>query len=296
MELAKHHSKRLNWFADNVGNHERWPNPFDGEKLPILTRAKGIYKPAGIDYALSIRLSASAYANTGPDYFPDGSWRVIYHQEVRSREKNPATYATNAGLLKCSRDQVPIGVVKQHRDQSQNSYVVIGLGFVTDYDGGFFVIEGPAARVGGSHPVTSLNELRPEDVLNDDRERLVAEVLRRRGQGKFRRLLLDAYDARCAVTACKLTSLLEAAHILPHRGTSSNQVQNGILLRADVHTLFDLGLLMIDPNGFLVGLDERLLSDPYYRQFNGVRIHLPRNRSDYPSPQLLRAKQSMHSD
>ncbi|WP_200883691.1 HNH endonuclease [Archangium violaceum] len=52
-----------------------------------------------------------------------------------------------------------------------------------------------------------------------------------------------AYGGRCALTDCEEPRVLEAAHIFPYHGPQTNHVTNGLLLRADLHVLFDLGLL-----------------------------------------------------
>jgi putative restriction endonuclease len=57
---------------------------------------------------------------------------------------------------------------------------------------------------------------------------------------------MTVYSGRCAITDCEIDDVLEAAHISPYSGRSSDQVCNGLLLRADVHTLFDCGLLAFD--------------------------------------------------
>ncbi len=55
------------------------------------------------------------------------------------------------------------------------------------------------------------------------------------------------YEHRCVVTGCTVIAVLEAAHIRPYRRPEDNDVKNGLLLRADIHTLFDLNLLGIEP-------------------------------------------------
>lgn len=85
----------------------------------------------------------------------------------------------------------------------------------------------------------------------DGRSQTLALVRLRQGQPKFRRELIEAYSGRCALTGCDFLPLLEAAHIHPYRGKETNHVSNGLLLRADVHTLFDLGLLAVKPDGSL---------------------------------------------
>jgi HNH endonuclease len=64
---------------------------------------------------------------------------------------------------------------------------------------------------------------------------------------KFRKKLIAAYRGRCAVTDCDAYDALEAAHILPYRGPAFDHVTNGLLRRADIHTLFDLNLIGIEP-------------------------------------------------
>jgi predicted restriction endonuclease len=64
--------------------------------------------------------------------------------------------------------------------------------------------------------------------------------------------LLDAYGGSCAITGCNLALILEAAHVFPYKGAHTNVVGNGILLRTDIHTLFDLRLIAIDPDTRLI--------------------------------------------
>jgi len=69
----------------------------------------------------------------------------------------------------------------------------------------------------------------------------------RRGQGAFRLMVMDAYDRRCAVTGEKTLPALEAAHIRPFSEVASHEVSNGVLLRSDIHRLFDQGYVTVDP-------------------------------------------------
>lgn len=91
----------------------------------------------------------------------------------------------------------------------------------------------------------------PFDPLNlaDGRKKVLSLVRLRQGQSSFRRKLLKAYDSKCAVTGCAITAILEAAHIVPYRGAETNNVTNGLLLRSDIHTLFDLGLITFGDDG-----------------------------------------------
>ena len=82
---------------------------------------------------------------------------------------------------------------------------------------------------------------------SDERSRAARVICERPGQGEFRSLLIGRYGGRCLVTGCRVLAVLEAAHINPWRGPNDNHPENGLLLRGDVHTLFDHDLLGIEP-------------------------------------------------
>ena len=63
----------------------------------------------------------------------------------------------------------------------------------------------------------------------------------RLGQGAFRVLVTDIYQRRCAVTQERTLPALEAAHIRPYGEGGQHEAQNGLLLRRDIHSLFDAG-------------------------------------------------------
>lgn len=127
----------------------------------------------------------------------------------------------------------------------------------------------------------------PRDMV-DGRKKVLQEIVRRQGQPKFRKALLAAYNSKCVVTDCGVESVLEAAHIAPYLGTESNTVQNGLLLRADIHTLFDLGQLKITPDG-RIELQETLLGT-VYEQYQGQRIKQPATQANAPSVEALALK------
>lgn len=88
-------------------------------------------------------------------------------------------------------------------------------------------------------------------------------VRRRRGQAKFRASLIAAYGGKCAITGCNAIEALEAAHIAPHRGAYTDHPKNGLLLRADQHSLFDLGLVSVDPSTMTVVISMQLAKSSY---------------------------------
>lgn len=125
----------------------------------------------------------------------------------------------------------------------------------------------------------------PTDV-EDARSKTLATVVRRRGQSAFRDALRNAYGDRCCLTDCNLVDVLEAAHIHPYRGDQTNVVSNGLLLRADIHTLFDLFLLRIDPTSLTVEISPKLIGTEY-ASLRGRRIATPIDPGEAPSPKAL---------
>lgn len=73
-------------------------------------------------------------------------------------------------------------------------------------------------------------------------------VAPRLGQGTFRATVIDAYQRRCAVTGERTLPVLQAAHIKPYSDSGPHTTENGLLLRSDLHTLFDRGYLTVTPN------------------------------------------------
>jgi hypothetical protein len=110
----------------------------------------------------------------------------------------------------------------------------------------------------------------------------------RRGQPAFRRNLLTAYDRKCCISGWAPENVLEAAHIEEHSVSGLNSVGNGLLLRSDLHALFDDGLLRIDPERLVVVLAHELEGTPYW-ELNGQRLRLP-VRGEGPRRDLLLAR------
>ena len=113
----------------------------------------------------------------------------------------------------------------------------------------------------------------PIDSEEDARQRVLQGVVVRRGQGAFRKVLIKAYQGACAVTGCTTEDVLEAAHIIPYLGAHTNRPDNGLLLRADVHTLFDLGRLWVDADLRVYVADELRQTD--YGKLHGRTLRLP---------------------
>ena len=121
--------------------------------------------------------------------------------------------------------------------------------------------------------------------IEDARKKINTSICRRQGQRKFREKVLNAYGRKCAITNCSISATLEAAHIIPYKGSATNHIKNGILLRADIHTLFDLDLLKIDEN-YSIHIDKSI-DDKEYMKLDGKSIRLPINPDCAPSKEAL---------
>ncbi len=124
----------------------------------------------------------------------------------------------------------------------------------------------------------------------DTRRPVPVSVILRRGQRRFRADLMAAYSGRCAITGTALPDVLEAAHISPYRGDHTNASANGILLRADIHTLFDLYLLTVTYDGddaYVVRVAPDAVVEPYSYLDGRPLRQLPSSPWSPPQPELL---------
>lgn len=134
---------------------------------------------------------------------------------------------------------------------------------------------------GGCAPVIEANDDNPEHL------QFVARKIRA-GQPQFRENLLRLYNNQCAITASTPTAVLEAAHIVVHAKSGLNKVCNGILLRADLHILFDDNLLRIHP-GTLKAIIDKCLEGTDYWLLNGAPLRARVNGSQ-PSTDCLQQR------
>ena len=120
-------------------------------------------------------------------------------------------------------------------------------------------------------------------------------VLPRLGQGSFRVMVTDAYQRRCAITLEKTLPALEAAHIKPFSEEGPHSLNNGILLRSDIHRLFDTGYVTVTKDRhFEVSkrIKEEFDNGEEYRALHGKKIWVPSNQGFQPDSKYL----SWHND
>ncbi len=113
----------------------------------------------------------------------------------------------------------------------------------------------------------------------------------RLGQGTFRILVTEAYGRNCAITSEKTLPVLEAAHILPFANEGPNVTSNGLLLRSDLHTLFDLGYLTVTPELNVEvsrTIKERFKNGKNYYSLHGRRLAvIPESEIERPNRTYL---------
>ena len=132
-----------------------------------------------------------------------------------------------------------------------------------------------------------------ERVFAEERARFAQPTLitPRLGQGAFRISVTDAYRRTCAVSGGKVLPALDAAHIRPYALGGTHEVSNGILLRRDIHSVFDAGYVTVDERQRFV-VSERVKTDfnngNEYRRLHGAETMVPLTLKFRPDPAALR--------
>lgn len=110
------------------------------------------------------------------------------------------------------------------------------------------------------------------------------------GQQAFKALVAENYGHRCAITGDKVRPVLEAAHILPVAEGGQHRLDNGLLLRSDIHTLFDRGYVGVDTRNRLrvsPALRAQFGNGDWFYAREGTEIAVPTRRADRPSKEFL---------
>ncbi len=267
------------------------------EEVPGFRGQKGIYKPAGSKYALWVRQTfRGPYADENPRILPDGSWVYPYSPEARGGRPD-LELDTNAALLRCRDDGVPVGVFRQSPEAREGvSYEIMGLAYVEDFDGTHFRLRGePIDWEEGFRAKASSVPFEPFE----RNPRILAPQLREQRDQRFRWAVRMAYHDRCSL--CELgyrvrgvPLAVEAAHVIPveRRGTSRD-IRNGILLCRNHHALFDEFTWTFDED-----LSVVVAPDTNFREsaaqncilkWEGKRLpNLPDSPEDLPGEEAIR--------
>ena len=305
------HRRVLHWYAHHVGEEHDYHDLQLQDGIPLIFPYKHICRLSKKgEYAVSVRTGGNLV------YQPDDSWSLTFHHSDQNGVQRVA---------KCLNDSIPIGVLWQSTYQYPGSRIhkVLGLAMVVDRGERYFTFRGLPDRVGKD--LFAMNASSPENetlsggpttsILKGNLRAVVAKVdvgpdfhkppnyaeavnrvtrtiAERRGQRDFRTKLLEAYQGKCAISSCDAAEALEACNILKYAETGNNQLSNGLLLRADLHTLFDLGLIAIDPETKKVLAAPDLIHSTY-KEFVGRRVRLPNNPEDWPDSSSLACQINM---
>jgi len=160
--------------------------------------------------------------------------------------------------------------------------IVRGKGYETNEQGGRELWTQVESRLGATSLATE-----PQTTARFGQPQMIFPRL---GQGAFRVIITDAYERQCAFTSSHVLHVLEAAHIRPYAQGGAHQPENGILLRQDIHTLFDKGYITVTP-AYRIEVSRRIREEfdngNEYYGLNGRAIHLPAPQQVRPSQELL---------
>ncbi len=164
--------------------------------------------------------------------------------------------------------------------------IVIGKGYSTNDLIGKHLINSVFQRIQQSGYSTDMSVL---EEISPQYSHLMTKV--RLGQGAFRVLVTESYNRRCAITGERTLPVLEAAHIKPISENGPNQVNNGLLLRSDLHILFDKGYLTVT-EGLNIEVSKRIKEEfengrDYYA-FHGKRLEIvPYIHTERPNSKFI---------
>lgn len=303
-DLPAEHRAALEWFVSNESRVE--PRPWrdhgrsvvSGVSVPIVAQ-RGIHVPSGWGHAVSITATrTSKYGDGMPVDQGDGTWVLLY--KAHSGDAGSVTKSRwNRGLIRCLEDRVPVGVFVP---ATGGAYLNLGLAMVDAYypEVDAFELHGPVKPSLDAALFDFVPEILPcdetstetwpallleDELASDERLRVAATVVRRERQTEFRQTMLRLY-ATCAVTGYDAPQTLEAAHILAYRGKFSHHPRNGLLLRSDIHQLFDRHLLSVDPSNRAV-CTSPTLRPTKYRELEGRTVRFPSEEEYWPDPARL---------
>lgn len=141
--------------------------------------------------------------------------------------------------------------------------------------------------------VLSLEPTFPVSPIPEQAVRFGEYVTRTRlGQSGFRALVTEAYHRQCAMTGAKTLPVLEAAHIKPITQSGPHRVDNGLLLRSDLHILFDRGYMTVTED-YHIEVSRRIKEEfdngeEYYRMHGQKLLVLPGQEIERPSQEFVR--------
>lgn len=217
--------------------------------------------------------------------------RFTWHLKVPSHEHNLAmldTWLGKAATLDEDYSESVKGV--KSRIQSGKNTPRTGYRFIDDSEWSvlcerFLDLMDRAIKAHTTDGEAAVSRVEARD---DDGSTVTARRKARRNQSRFRLNMMELYGSACAISGEGVEDVLEAAHIVNHSETGLNNTGNGLLLRSDLHRLFDRSLLAVDPKSLNIVVSPRL-EKTEYQKFSGMKL---RSRIDgsAPAPEYLERK------
>lgn len=301
----------LDWFYDMSHTVNMLPKGMKTDRGNLLVSpAMGIWKSKNLEFATSVKQTIKGpYRDSEPimDVDGDGTQLMLYHQResdsghINSDKNN---LSSNVALTVNLDLKIPIGIVIEQKKKIDNRKTYkFFIGMVLGWEDGFFLIQiaNKDGLVNAKKPLKQLeksfekidtdnndfNEDEKFDVHNiiDARRKQERAIVIRQGQTEFRKKVLDAYDYKCAISENNVEEVLEAAHIFPYKGKETNTINNGILLRSDLHLLFDKKMIRINQD-YIVQISP-LLVNTVYKKYDGLKLSLPKDIQSYPDKKAL---------
>lgn len=159
--------------------------------------------------------------------------------------------------------------------------VVVGKGYDTQEAEGLALYEAVSERIATLNRGEALATAPATTAVVTSARYGAPQIVRPRlGQGAFRAIVTDAYERRCAVTGEKTLPVLEAAHVQPYSAGGPHEVSNGLLLRSDLHRLYDLGYVTVEPDERRLLVSRRIRDEfdngKHYYALEGTTVRAPR--------------------
>lgn len=261
---------------------------FEGLKISLASRPRGIFKPKEMESLLSIR---TVIPRTGRSVWYEDQIDVHrkFFENTESVDydfmEGGVDAAPNRWLREACEKRIPIiyllGI-------APGLYQAIMPAFVADWNP-----TSKKARICFHASDNRRNEI-PETPTPEERRYAFQMVKRRVHQGQFRESILAAYKEQCALSGIPERRLLDAAHIIPDADPEFGQpvIPNGLLLSKIHHAAFDSHLIGIDPD-YGLHVSKRLLDQndgptlEALKQLGGRKLRLPKRKQDYPDRERL---------
>lgn len=258
----------------------------NGQRIPLLNRPKGIFRPVQLEYLLSIQ---TVFGRKGrPVRYDDqrsGAHQIFSGEETieYAFQGDDPNASDNRLLLAAFESQQPIIYFVS---AAPNLYRAFLPTFIVGWDS-----KSLKARLAVSLPGETGMAV-PETA--GERRYALREVKQRLHQDAFRAAVVAAYRGRCALSGLPEPDLLDAAHIIGDTDELMGQpvIPNGLALSKLHHAAFDAHMIGIDPD-YRIHVADRLMSlndGPQLdllKQLQGKEIWRPGRKQDYPDRHRL---------